>query len=153
MMAQSFPVALAAGEGEGYYPVMYFVDKEHEAAPSTCGGDVVGNPMLGDFGQCAKACDVSVAGAAGTDGSGACVGFSYFPPYGGSKHGLCFLLSKFKIATYYTGCGEAAKADDRLPEVIEGEKKSMFLQLVSRKQKRADPIMGSKCVARLQDFQ
>mmetsp|Transcript_100929 Transcript_100929/g.325812 ORF Transcript_100929/g.325812 Transcript_100929/m.325812 type:complete len:747 (-) Transcript_100929:67-2307(-) len=73
-----------------YYPIMYFVDKDYTEAPVTCAGDLVDKPIVGrSYEECAMACDARQLG---------CAGFSYFP----SK--LCFLLSKFRSLTYYTGC-------------------------------------------------
>lgn len=75
-----------------YMPLMYFVDKEFEGVPSTCGGDVVKKPIFGlDSNGCAMACDAEIH---------SCVGFSYFPD------GVCFLISKFTSVQYYTGCGK-----------------------------------------------
>lgn len=77
-----------------YMPVMYFVDKEFEDVPATCGGDTVKKPIFGlDADGCAMACDAEIH---------SCVGFSYFP------EGVCFLFSKFKSVQYWTGCGKSA---------------------------------------------
>merc|ERR1719163_1398823 len=66
-----------------YYPVMYFVDKEFEDAPSTCSGDLVAKPIVGKSQNgCATACDANIH---------SCVGYQYFTE-GGKK--LCFLFSK-----------------------------------------------------------
>lgn len=76
-----------------YYPLMYFVDKEFDSVPSTCGGDVIGEPMVAENADaCASACDADVH---------SCAGYSFFE---GAKVNLCFLFSKFKTATYYTEC-------------------------------------------------
>merc|ERR1719375_126546 len=78
-----------------YYPIMYFVDKEYEKMPSTCGGDTMKKPMLASSAQdCAAAC--SAEGIA-------CAGFSYVD-IKDAKDKICFLFSKFKSVTYYTEC-------------------------------------------------
>jgi len=95
--ALASPPNATAGASKQYYPVMYFVDKEQEATPQTCGGEVVAKPIVGgDMDECATACDKLPQ---------ECVGFSY---YGASKK-LCFLFSKFETAFYYTGCGTSSK--------------------------------------------
>jgi len=79
-----------------YMHLMYFVDKEFENVPSTCGGDTVKKPTFGlSTDECARACDASPH---------SCVGFSYFP----GETSICFLISKFKSVTYYTGCGASS---------------------------------------------
>jgi hypothetical protein len=107
-----------------YMPVMYFVDKEFVADPSTCGGTMVGSPKLGTFNACAEACDFEV---------GKCVAFNFFATK--EEEGLCVLFSKLKSAMYYTGCKEAAA-------------------LVQRRARAggADPF-DTKCVAKLSDFE
>merc|ERR1719433_2351704 len=81
------------GASSQYSPIMYFVDKTQLRTMQTCSGDVVNEPIVGEsMDGCAKACD---------DAVGSCVGFSYF---GVGKTSLCFLLSNFKSAVYYTGC-------------------------------------------------
>jgi len=95
--ALASPPKSSAGASKQYYPVMYFIDKEHKDTPQTCGGDVVAKPIVGgDLDGCASACD---------NNGQECVGFSY---YAGTKK-LCFLFSKFKTAFYYTGCSPAKK--------------------------------------------
>ena len=70
---------------------MHFVDKKYDTLPSTCGGDLVNDPIVGESPDgCASACNENFQ---------TCVGFSYFAP-----EKLCFLFSKFKSAFYYTGC-------------------------------------------------
>jgi hypothetical protein len=74
-----------------YLPIMHFVDKKYDTLPSTCGGALVNDPIVGESPDgCASACNVNFQ---------TCVGFSYFAP-----EKLCFLFSKFKSAFYYTGC-------------------------------------------------
>jgi hypothetical protein len=78
--------------GKQYVPIMYFVDKAYQNMSTTCGGTSLSKPLLGSIESCAVACDSFV---------GECAGFSYTPE---GESGLCFLFSKFKVATYYTGC-------------------------------------------------
>jgi hypothetical protein len=85
------------GEDRGgeYYPLMYFVDKEYEDVPSTCGGTWDGHSIYGvTIDECATACDV-------TKVEPDCSGFFY-------TKSLCLLFSKFKSVTYYTGCKEVS---------------------------------------------
>jgi len=104
--------AASATASLGQYKTMpYFVDKEFEDAPSTCGGTPISSPVVGlSKGGCAAACDGKV---------GECVGFSYF---GNAEPSVCILLSKFTSTTYYTGCGDSFV-----------QKAPSFLQLLSRK--------------------
>jgi len=44
------PPTGAAGAAKQYYPLMYFVDKEHKDTPQTCGGDAVAKPIVGGDG-------------------------------------------------------------------------------------------------------
>jgi len=75
-----------------YYPIMYFVDKEYDSVPSTCGGETTEKPITGvSKDGCAAACDGAIH---------SCVGYQYF----GGPSSLCFLFSKFETAFYYTGC-------------------------------------------------
>jgi hypothetical protein len=95
LTALASPKPDVSGSAKQYYPIMYFVDKEFENSPSTCGGSTVAKPIVGESKDgCASACDRSIH---------SCVGFQYFA--GQSK--LCFLFSKFKTASYYTGCGKS----------------------------------------------
>jgi len=93
-----------------YYPLMYFVDKEHVNTPTTCTGTTVGQPIyFKSVHSCAAACDAAV---------GECVGFSFYPDKSLENNNgpnICFLFSKFESARYYTGC----KSE---------EKKASFLQ-------------------------
>jgi len=89
------PGAGAAGAAKQYYPVMYFVDKEFENNPTTCSGDAVAHPIVGEAEDgCAAACDASIH---------SCVGYQYFS---GKDDSLCFLFSKFSTGFHYTGCGK-----------------------------------------------
>jgi len=74
-----------------YYPMMYFVDKKYEDKPSTCSGELAQKPVYGSESQCAAACDAAIH---------ECVAYQHFDSAGG----MCFLFSKLKAATYYTGC-------------------------------------------------
>jgi hypothetical protein len=107
-----------------YYPVMYFVDKEQEKTPQTCGGKTVAKPIVGgDLDQCATACDKLTQ---------QCVGFSYYA----GKNNLCFLFGEFETAFYYTGC-DGAKS---------------FMQLESMQQAAAAPY-EVKCLAKFSEFE
>eukprot|EP00929_Paragymnodinium_shiwhaense_P047543 TRINITY_DN2410_c0_g2_i1.p2 TRINITY_DN2410_c0_g2~~TRINITY_DN2410_c0_g2_i1.p2 ORF type:complete len:452 (-),score=177.56 TRINITY_DN2410_c0_g2_i1:60-1415(-) len=115
---QVFPPESDANASSLYYPVMYFVDKEFKDMPSTCGGDAVGKTVYSDFEGCAEACEKT---------AGKCQAFTWLSAPDG---GLCFMLSKVKSTTYYTGCG-AAK----------------FLQ-----QKKSTTATEAKCVVKFSDF-
>merc|ERR1719265_2770796 len=85
-----------------YHTTMYFVDREFESVPSTCGGEVLKKPILAANAQdCASAC--SAEGIA-------CAGFSYVtlkpPP---DSDPVCFLFSKMTSITYYTECGSKSE--------------------------------------------
>lgn len=85
------PTFDVTGAAKQYYPVMYFVDKSFEKAPSTCGGTSIAEAIVGETEDgCASACDAHE-----------CVGFQYFN--GPAK--LCFLFAKFNSISFYTGCG------------------------------------------------
>jgi len=113
-----------------YVPVMYFVNKEFEEVPQTCGGETLAKPIFGKSqDECAMACDELV---------GKCVGFSYFErPDAVSiffkKSAVCFLFSKLKSVQYYTGC-----------------KAEKFLQ--TKAGKKEAPYTAS-CVAKLSLFE
>jgi len=81
-----------------YYPIMYFVDKEFDSVPSTCAGDMVGEPIVGTEDTCATTCDTNIH---------SCVGYQFFSNGAAS---ICVLLSKFTSAFYYTGCGPSKKS-------------------------------------------
>jgi len=81
--------------GDQYYPLMYFVDKQHKDVPTTCAGDVDKHGILAaSKDDCAAACSSEAQ---------TCVGFSYY------KGGVCLLISKFKSLTYYTKFGGEIK--------------------------------------------
>merc|ERR1719181_502460 len=106
-----------------YYPVMYFVDKEFEEVPQTCGGETLAEPIFGKSkDECAMACDALV---------GKCVGFSFFE----KDTSVCFLFGKFKSVQYYTGC--------------EGGKD---LLQTTKHSKREAPF-AAECVAKLSLFE
>merc|ERR1719382_560977 len=99
LLAKALPEANSTGVGKQYVPVMYFVDKAYVNMSTSCGGTSLSKPLLGSYESCAAACDSFV---------GECAGFSYTPSGDTGlpdwATGLCFLFSKFKVATYYTGC-------------------------------------------------
>jgi len=99
-----------------YYPLMYFVDKELEKVSTTCDGDAVGKPMTSlSSDDCAATCDANIH---------TCTAYSFYPK-GRGLESLCFLFSKLKTATVFTGCG--------IPkEVQQQQQQQQFLQ------KRAD---------------
>jgi len=82
----------AEGKAKLYRSLMYFVDKEVEG-PTTCNGEAVKKPMaLLSEDECAAACETNFQ---------SCVAYSYFP-----QGELCFMFSKLKTATVYTGCSK-----------------------------------------------
>lgn len=92
------PYNTSVNASHQYYPIMYFVDKEFEKVPTTCGGKTITN-LVASMDGCATACDRKV---------GECVGFVFM----GAKsdvQGFCFLFSEFQTAQYYTGCDAEAK--------------------------------------------
>lgn len=119
-------------EGEGdsnlkeFMPIMYFVDREFEKVPATCGGDGLNKPYLGTADECAKACSYE-----GT----ACAGFSFFT----GKESLCFFFTKFKEVTYYTGCAGGPDSEEK-----------SFLE-VSKKKKEGDEDRV-QCYAKFSSF-
>jgi hypothetical protein len=123
------PVDVTGSPGELYRPVMYFVDKEFQEEPSTCGGKLAAAPLIGTYAGCAVACEMKV---------GKCVGFQFMPTgldttsgaysyayeyeylyydsliqedeeVQAAPEGLCFLFEKLESAFYYTGCGGASQ--------------------------------------------
>jgi len=114
------------GSAKQFYPIMYFVDKEFEDVPSTCGGEQVAKPVLGvSMDHCAYSCDAL---------PGKCVGYGYFQR---SAESVCILYSKFKSVQYYTGC----KSSKGPPK-----KKAAFMQ-------RAEGGDIVSCQAKLQNFE
>jgi len=101
LTALASPSPTSAGAAKQYSPVMYFVDKEFDGMPTTCSGDTVAEPIVGESEDgCASACDANIH---------SCVGFQYFSGKGSDS--LCFLFSKFNTGFYYTGCGKTAPFD------------------------------------------
>lgn len=96
--AEADPDADSKDLAKEFYNFMYFVDKDHKDTMSTCAGDAVEKPLVGSKDECAMACINDVHD---------CVGFNYFE---GEDSGLCFLLSSFKTATYYTKCKDQKEA-------------------------------------------
>jgi len=93
LTALASPSPTSAGAAKQYQSVMYFVDKEYEGNPSTCSGDQVGKPIVGESEDgCASACDANIH---------SCVGFQHFSD---GKNQLCFRFSKFSTGFHYTGC-------------------------------------------------
>lgn len=85
-------------EEKEFYKVMYFVDKEYDGVPSTCGGDAYKNPMAGSLEACSQACDLNSGGEH-------CVAFNFMPSkIKGLGGGLCTMFSKLTSVQYYTGC-------------------------------------------------
>lgn len=122
--------AIPPEDGEAsklYYPVMFFVDKEFEEVPSTCGGVAAAEPLVGTSEGCAQACEALGEG---------CVAFQYIQKKTaeGTDRGICGLFNKLKTATYYTGCAKEGSA--------------AFLE---RSANRAD-VDDTKCMVRFADF-
>jgi len=128
-----------------YSPIMYFIDREFEEMPSTCGGDTLKKPILASDAQdCAAACDAEGI---------ACAGFSYFE-LDGQKSKLCFMFSKFKSVQYYTECAGGKKSFLQKP--------LSFLQVPSQAVKanatlsKSDPgtaaPAGTMCYAKFASF-
>jgi len=138
----------AAEEERGiqYYPAMYFVDKQYQAVPMTCTGNLIEQPIyFKNYHGCAKACDARVQ---------ECVGFSYFPT-GKNKPNLCFLFSSFSTGQFYTGCdGRGPTSNSAGPP----QKKLSFLQrdgsneTAGVDQPLVDEPSFPVCVAKLSKF-
>jgi len=135
--AELHDLAQRGHDGKGrlgqYYPLMYFVDKEYESVPSTCGGDHDKRAIFGGSADnCAAACDA--------EAENSCVGFGYYP-------GLCFLFQRFTSVQYYTEC-KGAGAE---------EKKEGFLQAAAPAGADEGAHKGSdadvQCFAKLQHFE
>lgn len=91
-----------------FLPVMHFVDQDASGMPSTCGGDLLGNPLALNAEDCAMSCQIE---------GNKCSGFSFFHT---ETTGLCFLFAKMKSVTYYTECGKFLQM---------GQTSNLFLQL------------------------
>eukprot|EP00747_Dinoflagellata_sp_TGD_P130107 gnl/TRDRNA2_/TRDRNA2_174783_c2_seq2.p1 gnl/TRDRNA2_/TRDRNA2_174783_c2~~gnl/TRDRNA2_/TRDRNA2_174783_c2_seq2.p1 ORF type:complete len:556 (-),score=143.27 gnl/TRDRNA2_/TRDRNA2_174783_c2_seq2:86-1531(-) len=112
----------ALNDAKEYYPVMYFIDKDYATTPSTCTGDMLVNPILGqNMDGCAAACDREVGTTSDDPG---CVGYLFVDGPAGQQ--LCFLFSKLEKVTYYSRCDE----DGKPIKMKNGKpvKKSSFLQ-------------------------
>eukprot|EP00747_Dinoflagellata_sp_TGD_P130109 gnl/TRDRNA2_/TRDRNA2_174783_c2_seq4.p1 gnl/TRDRNA2_/TRDRNA2_174783_c2~~gnl/TRDRNA2_/TRDRNA2_174783_c2_seq4.p1 ORF type:complete len:569 (-),score=134.85 gnl/TRDRNA2_/TRDRNA2_174783_c2_seq4:298-1782(-) len=93
-------IKYALNDAKEYYPVMYFIDKNYATTPSTCTGDLVANPVVGqNMDGCAAACDREVGTTSDDPG---CVGYLFVDGPAGQQ--LCFLFSKLKKVTYYARC-------------------------------------------------
>jgi hypothetical protein len=127
--AEPHPHNVQVNASKQYYPVMYFVAKEFADVPSTCAGDMVGQPMQADEDTCAAMCDNHIH---------TCVGYQFFghPPL--FDKGKCVLLSKLKAAVYYTGCGTG-----------QDEVSVKFLQ----KDKQTGVPFEARCVVKFSKFQ
>lgn len=77
-----------------YYSIMYFLDLGFPDVPTTCGGDLLGTPVLADEDGCATLCDERVHD---------CMGYQMMAS-APDQLGFCFLFSKLKTAQYYVGC-------------------------------------------------
>lgn len=84
-----------AKAAEMYKPLAFVIESTTPAKLSTCGGDVIGHPMLMHYQECAEACDMTVY-------PDSCVGFQHFGfGSGGSEKELCFMFKSFKsMATW-----------------------------------------------------
>jgi len=89
------------GIADEYYPITYFLDKEHLGNPTTCGGTTSHVPLVGSRDMCAHMCNEDVH---------ECVGFSFFANAGSLPDGtgLCSLMSSFKTAVVYTKCDQGS---------------------------------------------
>jgi hypothetical protein len=85
-----------AKASELYKPLAFVIESSTPAKLSTCGGDVIGEPMLMHYQECAEACDMTVYPET-------CVGFQHFG-FGssGSEKELCFLFKSFKSMATWT---------------------------------------------------
>lgn len=92
------------GVKKTFMPLMYFVDREFEDVPSTCGGDVYQKIGLMTKAECMKVC---------LEAGKACAGLSFLKDPDHEDEGLCAMMSKFKSVTYYTECGDASKLAKR----------------------------------------
>jgi len=124
-----------------YYSVMYFVDKDFVDMPSTCGGDLAADPLVGDHGNCAAACDNVV---------GECVGYSYMAD---GSSGLCFLFSKFTTVTYYTGGAKAEGFLQRREEPLSGPPPGEMPSKEMPSKEAAPAGVTAQCVAKLSEFE
>lgn len=79
-----------------YKPLAFVIESTTPAKLSTCGGEVIGQPMLMHYQECAEACDMTVY-------PDSCVGFQHFG-FGssGSEKELCFMFKSFKSMATWT---------------------------------------------------
>merc|ERR1719160_728896 len=144
-----------AGEGEPlkqFHTLMYFVDREFESVPSTCGGETLKKPILAtDASTCAAAC--SAEGIA-------CVGFSYVSLKSMPEEtSVCFLFSKFKSVMYYTECKSFVQTSPAFLQLPSAKASHAVIQKsnateVSSKTNREDPpkVAGTMCYAKFSSF-
>jgi hypothetical protein len=79
-----------------YKPLAFVIESTTPAKLSTCGGEVIGHPMLMHYQECAEACDMTVYPES-------CVGFQHFGfGSGGSEKELCFMFKSFKSMATWT---------------------------------------------------
>lgn len=106
---------------ELYYPVMYFVDRQHEQEMSTCDGEMDGKPLMGlSMDECAAICDSKIH---------SCEAFNYFS----HGKGICILFTKLTSITHYTGCKK-----------VEGF--GRFLQKTTASKKKDEPKPVISCL-------
>lgn len=79
-----------------YKPLAFVIESTTPAKLSTCGGDVIGQPMLMHYLECAEACDMTVY-------PDSCIGFQHFG-FGssGSEKELCYMFKSFKSMATWT---------------------------------------------------
>lgn len=114
----------ASGAGEQYYPAMYFIDKEFDEVPSTCGGDVQEIMYNTGYDGCAAACDMGLVAG--------CLGFQFVPGTDGPTNSMCFLFTKLNSITYYAGCAKGAAFLQRDRDPAFAGDKAMCLAKFSR---------------------
>jgi len=100
-----------------------YMNLSDDSSPSTCSGDWDGKPIFGvSLQDCAAACDKQVS-------SPACVGFSYY------DESLCFLFSKFKAMTVYTG---ECQTDDHTDDADDAAEEAEAAAAAAEKQKEQE---------------
>jgi hypothetical protein len=123
-----------------YYPVMYFVDKEFTDVPSTCAGDMVGEPVQGGEDACATKCDENIH---------SCVGYQFYEYHPLFDSGVCVLLSKFRSAVYYTGCDPSTNSS--LQALFSAQISGPSTGFLQTHRQTPAPY-EAKCVAKLSEF-
>lgn len=135
-----------------YHTLMYFVDREFESVPSTCGGETLKKPILAtNASTCAAAC--SAEGIA-------CAGFSYVSLKSMPEEtSVCFLFSKFKSVMYYTECESFVQTSPAFLQLPSAKASHAVIQKsnateVSSKTDREDPpkVAGTMCYAKFSSF-